>query len=80
MATLRITQSGVDQTVRLDDVDITHALRGVTLKVEAGSLPVAELDAVLFDVDTVAEGAIIHVPDETRAALVALGWTPPEEG
>lgn len=80
MATLRITQSGMDQTVQLDGVDITHALRGVTLRLGVGSLPVAELDAAVYDVDTVAEGAVVHVPEATRAALVALGWTPPEEG
>ena len=78
---LRITQSGVDQTIHLGEVDITHALRSITLKVEAGCLPVAELDVAVFDVTAATDnGTVLLVPEPTRGALVALGWTPPEGG
>lgn len=80
VGTLRITQSGAHQTVHLDGVDITHAFRGVKVTVGVGHLPVAELDVLLFEFDTVTEGTTVHLPEATRTALLALGWTPPEEG
>lgn len=38
---------------------------------------VCALDLVIFEAEVDGE-MTVHVPDKTRAALVTLGWTPPE--
>lgn len=80
--TLRVSQSYGRSAVHLNGVDISDAVRGVTLKVDCNHLPVAELDVVVFEMDGEVDGAdvVIHVPERTRRLLVTLGWTPPEEG
>lgn len=56
-------------------------LRGVTgleLTANPDGVPVLTLGVRLHEVD--ADGQMtVTVPEDTRAALVALGWTPPTE-
>lgn len=63
-------------TVEVDGVDLSHAVRSISLDGEVGCRPVLQLELRLYDVSTVADTRIL-IPDETAAALVALGWTPP---
>lgn len=74
-AQIELTQTGAGRVV-VNGVDLSRAARGITLEAEVGCRPVLHLELVLHDVSTVAETRIL-IPDETAAALVALGWTPP---
>ncbi|GAQ61904.1 hypothetical protein [Streptomyces scabiei] len=63
-------------TVEVNGHDISDAVRGFTLTGEAGHMPRLGLDLRLFTGEV--EGEVqVHIPDETAATLVALGWTPP---
>ncbi|MFG2899536.1 hypothetical protein ACGFZH_20945 [Streptomyces zaomyceticus] len=64
-------------TIKINDVDISRAVRGLTLRAEADELPVIELELLVFDVSTHAEVTRVYIPEETEAALIALGWDPP---
>lgn len=65
--------------------DITECVHSYELRQSAGDLPTMTVELALPDVHdivehpAVAEHARVLLDDETRAALVALGWTPPEE-
>lgn len=68
--------------VALDGQDIGLGLRTLNLDLTPHRMPRVVLDVVLrsgmdgFDVDT----TDFDVPPETRALLIKLGWTPPQEG
>lgn len=53
-----------------------YGVIGLELKSDPNSLPVLTLDIRLHEVDVDGE-MTVQVPENTRAALVALGWTPP---
>lgn len=75
-ARLRLLAGGSAE-VEVDGHRIEDAVAGLRLDAEANCLPRLHLDLHLFDVDV--EGAVsILVPERTRRALIALGWTPPE--
>lgn len=65
--------------------DITESVRSYRLRQSVGELPTMTVELALPDVESivehpaVAEHAQVLIDGETRAALVALGWTPPEE-
>jgi hypothetical protein len=62
----------------VDGRDLSNLARGFTLAFpDADHLPVLTVDLFL-DEHEVAGEVTVAVPDETRAALVALGWTPPD--
>jgi hypothetical protein len=63
-------------TVEVGGHDISDAVRGFTLTGEVGHMPRLVLDLRVFTGEAVAEGEV-HIPDETAATLVVLGWTPP---
>ncbi|HEY9473386.1 MAG TPA: hypothetical protein VIS06_05965 [Mycobacteriales bacterium] len=77
MRTVKITNANrVDGEVSLDGESISDAVRGLTLTMCAGDIPTLTLDVVadvLFDGQT-----DVVIPEETRALLVRLGWTPPK--
>ncbi|MFG2269128.1 hypothetical protein ACGFNY_05060 [Streptomyces chartreusis] len=77
--TLRISGPGHTSQVELSGHDISHALTGVTLRLDAGSVPTATLEVALWEVPTELDAVQVKVPDETRELLVRLGWTPPAE-
>jgi hypothetical protein len=60
----------------LDDKDLSNAINGFTLTSRAGQASVLELDIVPY-LTTVTAEVTVTIPEATRAALVALGWTPP---
>ena len=65
-------------TIEVGGHDISNAVRGFTLTSEVGHMPGILLDLLVFTGETEVEGDVkVHVPDETAAALVTLGWTPP---
>jgi hypothetical protein len=71
---------GTGSRVEIDGHDITNAVRGLTIHGEAGSLADITLDLLILDVTEMQdEHARIFIPEETRAALLALGWTPPPD-
>lgn len=74
-AKLRLDAAGRG-TVEIDGRELP-GVRGLTLTAEYGHTPTLELDLALYDVSTVAEARIV-IPDQTREALLALGWTPPD--
>jgi hypothetical protein len=54
-------------------------LSGLTLTAEAFRAPRLTLDVLVYDASTVSGEMNVLIPDETRATLVALGWTPPAD-
>ncbi|MFC8290061.1 hypothetical protein ACFUJ0_06135 [Streptomyces sp. NPDC057242] len=75
--TARITLDGRGcGKVEIGGVDISHAVRALRFSSTAGELPTVELRLGVYDVSTQAE-AQVYVPEETEAALIAMGWTPP---
>ncbi|HEY9418155.1 MAG TPA: hypothetical protein VIQ30_25630 [Pseudonocardia sp.] len=76
-------QIGIDQVGRgrivLDGHDVSDATRGMVLRAAVGRPTELELDLVVID-DMRLDGEFrVVVPESTREALVALGWTPPAE-
>lgn len=68
--------------VVVDGHDISDAVTSATLELDARS-PTPELHLKLgyCELDTVeAAEARVVITEPTRQALLALGWTPPEEG
>jgi hypothetical protein len=78
---LAITATGVGTAeVLLNGQDIANALTGLTLDMGVGKVPTATLDLLLIDTTKVQDAETrIFIPDATREALLALGWTPPTE-
>lgn len=56
--------------------DITRATRSVDIHVDAVDIPQVTVGLVVIEAEFDGR-ATIRLPDETRAALIALGWTPP---
>lgn len=65
--------------VEIDGHDISDTVRGLTLKAGVGRVPQLVLDLRIHTGEAEAE-AVVHVPADTAAALVELGWTPPDDG
>ncbi|WP_201296775.1 hypothetical protein [Nocardiopsis sp. FR26] len=67
-----------DTRITIGDTEVSaQALTGLTLRAEAGDTPRLTLDVLALDVTKVGGQMEILIPDETRALLVELGWTPP---
>jgi hypothetical protein len=66
--------------VLADGQDISHGVRSVRLSLDPGELPSVELELAVIEIDGIdVEESRLYVPDATREALIALGWTPPED-
>jgi len=76
---MRITTRGATGTVEVDGVDLSTGVRGLTVKLGVGQLPKVELDLIVLELDLDSDDTRLIIPEATRAALVALGWTAPEE-
>jgi hypothetical protein len=74
---VRIAADGGHATVTVGDANLSGAVQGVVVRHRPGHVAEVELDLCVRAVDYFAEAAQVIVPDATRAALVALGWTPP---
>lgn len=78
--TVRLSSDGVWHTCVVDGVDLSKGLRGVQLTLAGGELPTLTIDPLIFNLDGAdLESARVVVADNAAQALVALGWTPPEE-
>lgn len=76
----RITLEKGRGTVEVGGVDVTRAVQGLVLSAEDGSMPVLTLDLRLVELSQLESNeTVVHIPTATHEALVALGWTPPEE-
>lgn len=81
MARVRIsnpTAAGHNTVTEVDGHDVSAAVRRVTVVMAANDINTVELDLVVFDGVEIDGKAKVALPAATRAALVALGWTPPE--
>ena len=65
--------------VLVDGQDISNAVQSLSLAAHVGQSPVLQLVLNVATIESATGGARVHVvmPDATRAALIALGWTPP---
>lgn len=72
----RISLNGPTGTILVNDQDISHCVRGLTLTADIDSLPTLELDLVVHEA-TVEGQAVVSIPPRTADLLTALGWTPP---
>ena len=62
----------------VDGVDITAGVRAFSLTAAAGDVPELNLDMAVVEVEV--DGEVrVELTDGTREALLALGWTPPQE-
>jgi hypothetical protein len=62
-------------SIEVDGVPL-KGVRALSLDSAVGDRPVLRLELAVHDISTAAE-TLIHIPDDTAATLVALGWTPP---
>lgn len=74
---LRLGTPG-DSLIRVDGHDLTNAVRAVNVDSTAVDKPRVTLDLLVHPVEVRGE-TTVHIPDATRDALVALGWTPPAD-
>lgn len=72
-------QAGGPHSLTVDGHDISKGVRSLALDIERGSLPMLSIDLAVFEVTDVEGPARLLIPDGTRDALVAMGWTPPED-
>ena len=64
----------------LDGQDISHGVTDLVVRLGVGEVARAELDLVLLDTTRIdSPDTEITIPISTHEALVALGWTPPED-
>jgi hypothetical protein len=72
---IRILSSGQTAEMTLNGLDVSKAVTGYSIQQSAGEAPRVHIQLrVLPDFEGAAD---VSIPDETRAALVALGWTAP---
>ena len=80
-AEIEVSGAGRGGRVVLDGADVSKGVRGLTIRAGLGQVTQVELDLSVFDVTEFESDAVqILIPDHTRDALIALGWTPPPEG
>lgn len=65
--------------VGIDGHDVTDTVRGLTLKASVGCVPQLVLDLGIHTGEIDGQ-AHVHIPADTAATLVHLGWTPPDDG
>lgn len=81
MTTLKITQSGWDVKIELDDLDISSSVQSLELELSANSRPqVRAMIGVLVssvEVDILAEEdsqILVSIPNDVVETLQLLGW------
>ncbi len=74
----RVETNGRDGKVLVDGHDISKAVRGLRIDVEAGYPMEVTLDLVVLKASEIdSEGAKIAMPEATERLLIEAGWTPP---
>lgn len=66
-------------TVVLDGEDVSDGIQGLTLEARVGEVTRVTLDIPVVVTSEVEDNVEVFMPDATRALLIKLGWTPPEE-
>jgi hypothetical protein len=66
-------------TIEIDGQDVTDACLGFRLDGRVDHAHQLTLDLIIETGDAEAE-ARVHIPAATAGTLVALGWTPPDDG
>ncbi|MDX5564142.1 hypothetical protein PYK79_13400 [Streptomyces sp. ID05-04B] len=66
-------------TVEVNGRDVSRTIRGFTLDSKAGHRHQLSLDLVV-ETGEIDGQAQAHIPADTAALLVDLGWTPPDDG
>ncbi|WP_068924994.1 hypothetical protein [Planobispora rosea] len=62
----------------VDGHDISRGVASLRMSLDAGEVPAVELELRILELDRMdLEDAELYIPDATRGALIALGWTPP---
>lgn len=66
-------------TIMVDGQNIANGCVGMALDLEPNRIPRIQLDLRIYEhAELVLADPIITIPDATRDALIALGWTPPD--
>ncbi|MEU0199142.1 MULTISPECIES: hypothetical protein [unclassified Streptomyces] len=73
---IELSRDGFLGSITVDGQPI-RGVRAVSVEGEIGHRPIVRLEMLVHDVGTIAEPDAVLIPDDTAAALVALGWTPP---
>ena len=77
---IKLGELGFDSTIELDGTDLSHAVRRIDVSAQPGNLTQVTLDLGVVEVQRLdAEKADVLIPDDAKDALIALGWTPPQE-
>jgi hypothetical protein len=80
LRTVQLSSDGIIHKLVVDGIDLSRGLRGAQLSLAAGELPTLTVDPIIYNLDGADLGtARVVVTDQAAKALVALGWTPPEE-
>lgn len=77
---VRVTSDGMRGAVEVDGVDLSGAVTNLHLSAGVDEFTELDLDLVLAVHQTEFEGQArvqVLMTDETRDALIHLGWTPP---
>lgn len=77
-ARISFDERGHDR-VEVDGQDLSGAVRGLTINAGAGHVAQVILDLCISSGEINGE-AQVHIPADTAATLVDLGWTPPDDG
>jgi hypothetical protein len=64
-------------SIVINGVDISRAVRGMTISAEVGKTPTLVLTLVAHELNVGGQTAV-QVDEETATTLRALGWSPPE--
>jgi len=76
----QLDQQGTRGRVLVDGIDISSAVRSVTLDGHAWEIPRVTLELEIHDITTISSSeAELLIPEATASALEALGWMPPTD-
>ncbi|MET8985845.1 hypothetical protein ABZW49_10390 [Nonomuraea wenchangensis] len=79
---LTLTGGPLAYTATLDGQDISQGIRRLTIDVGVGDVPHVTAELAIHAIEVTELGVkaphiVVSMPNEARAALIALGWTPP---
>ncbi|MEV1202801.1 hypothetical protein [Microbispora rosea] len=77
-ARIHLDRTGYGSSLEVDGQRLP-GVRGINLDASARHTPRLVVDLLMHEIEVDGE-MTVSVPDKTREALVALGWTPPAEG
>ncbi|MBD2900759.1 hypothetical protein amrb99_97680 [Actinomadura sp. RB99] len=76
-----VTPGALAHRIAINGTDISAAVSDATITLRAGDVPEVDLTLHTYEIDRMdLPNPQIHIPAETRDALILLGWTPPDDG